>query len=208
MTLGRAVSRWSVGVVCGISAVLAAAYLMAVAGPPSPAGDDLDAINQRAAQLFQDGDYAEATNAARRAAEGARARYGDKHPEYAKALGRAGNTLLIVQHFTEAEPLFKDALAIATAAQPQDGAGLAQALEGMGAFNAWQGRFADAEPFFQRALPIREKSFGDGDGGYLDVVRQLGSALALQGRNEDNEKNPTPRSRRSRREAPVSSSGR
>jgi CHAT domain-containing protein len=187
MTLGRAFSRRSVAVVCGISAVLAAAYLMAGAKPPSPAGDDLDAVNQRAAQLFQDGDYAEAATAARRAAEVARARYGDKHLEYAKALGRAGNTLLIVQRFTEVEPLFKDALAIATAAQPQDGAGLAQALEDMGRFNAWQGRFVDAEPFFQRALPIREKSLADSSGDYLDVVRQLGSALALQGRNEDTE---------------------
>src|SRR5262245_22375322 len=68
--------------------------------------DDPVALQRQASELFQAGRHIEAVGVAQRYVAAARARYGEQHVEYARALSRLGHTYDALGRYAEAEPLY------------------------------------------------------------------------------------------------------
>src|SRR5216683_47793 len=72
--------------------------------------------------------------------------------------------------YAEAEPLFKQVLAIAERALEPNDPALAGLLNNLASNCQSEGKYAEAEPLYQRALAIDEKALGT---GHPNVARDL-----------------------------------
>ncbi|MGA7324450.1 MAG: tetratricopeptide repeat protein [Rhodomicrobium sp.] len=88
---------------------------------------DIAALNQHGFELYYAGKYAEALPVAKQYAELIERRYGTAHSEYATALYYISEILRATNRLTEAEPLFRQALAIGEKSLGADNPKLAQA---------------------------------------------------------------------------------
>jgi hypothetical protein len=68
--------------------------------------DDPIALQRRVGELFQARRHNEAVDVAQRYVAAARARYGEQHVEYARALSWLGHAYDALGRYTEAEPLY------------------------------------------------------------------------------------------------------
>ena len=99
-----------------------------------------------------------------------KARFGVDHPYYAVALNRLGIVCWAQGKYTEAEGLFKRALAIREKALGVNHADVGQILNNLALVYGAQAKYTEAEGLFKRALAIREKALGT---NHADVGRSL-----------------------------------
>jgi tetratricopeptide (TPR) repeat protein len=83
-----------------------------------------------------------------------------KRDEDPDVLGWTGLVLLYAARYAEAEPLLKQALAIAEKALGPEHPETATSLNSLAFLYSSQGRYAEAESLYKRALAIREKTLG------------------------------------------------
>ena len=86
--------------------------------------------------------------------------YGPDAPALVENLIALGTHLNDRSTFSDAEPLFRRAVAISEKFFGPDNPNLAAALEGYGICLYSQGRYADGKLLYERALAIREAVFG------------------------------------------------
>ena len=87
-------------------------------------------------------------------------RYGTAHSEYATALYYIAEVLRASNRLIEAEPLYREALAIGEKSLGADDPKLADVLGRLGELYFSQGRYGEAELPMKRLLLIREKALG------------------------------------------------
>ena len=90
--------------------------------------------------------------------------------ERAIKLGNAGR-------YSEAEPLYKQSLAIREKVLGPNHPDVAATLNGLAELYRAQGRYADAEPLYKRSLAIREKALGPDHPDVAEFAEQSGIAL-------------------------------
>ena len=103
------VSRFRNGFVLACALVVAG---IATAGSARAQSDaELEALNQRANELYQAGKYGEAIPLAERYSGAIETRDGPDDPAYATALNNLAQLLQVTNRSAEAEPLYRRALA-------------------------------------------------------------------------------------------------
>jgi tetratricopeptide (TPR) repeat protein len=89
--------------------------------------------------------------------------------------------------FADAEPLFKQALAIREKTLDPDDPNLATSLNNLAELYRVQGRYADAEPLYKRALAIYEKVRGPDNPNVATLLNNLALLYTSQSRYADAE---------------------
>jgi CHAT domain-containing protein/Tfp pilus assembly protein PilF len=89
--------------------------------------------------------------------------------------------------YTDAEPLFKQSLAIREKIFSPDDPAVANSLNNLAGLYSAQGRYADAEPLHIRSLAIREKAFGPDHPDVALSLNNLGELYRNEGRYDDAE---------------------
>jgi CHAT domain-containing protein/Tfp pilus assembly protein PilF len=136
---------------------------------------------QQAAQLNQQGRYAEAIPLAQQALEIEERILGAHHPDVATVLN---NLALLYQkqgNYTQAEPLFQRALSIYEAALGANHPLVATALNNLAELYQGQGKYAQAEPLFQHALSIAEAALGANHSLVAATLNNLAALYQGQG---------------------------
>jgi serine/threonine-protein kinase len=88
-------------------------------------------------------------------------RRGDAHPDLVKALRDLGRALAEGGRFAEAEPVFREALALAERVYPEDHEEIATALNNYALVEHDLGRYATAEPLYRRAVELERRLGGE-----------------------------------------------
>jgi tetratricopeptide (TPR) repeat protein len=78
----------------------------------------------------------------------------------AHALCNAADTFRVQGHYAEAEPLYREALALAEKLFGPDHAEVSVILNNLAVLYKYTGKFDEAEALYQRALAITEKNLG------------------------------------------------
>ena len=82
--------------------------------------------------------------------------------------------------YNEAEPLYREALAIRVRHLGEDHPLTAQSLQNLAQLLQNLGRYAEAEPLHRRALAVKRKTLGDAHPSVTISLNNLGSLLAIQ----------------------------
>ena len=113
---------------------------------------------------------------------------GVESPEYAEVVANLGFLYNSVALFTEAEPLFIEALEMSRRLFKGDHPHLARSINNMAVFYNDRGRYAEAEPLFIEALEMRRRLF---KGDHPDLARSINSmAYFYDGRGRYSEAEP------------------
>ena len=103
-------------------------------------------------------------------------------PEAVRLLNKAGWYLYDRARYAEAEPLYRQVLAIREQAMGPDHPDTALSLNDLGVMILAQDRYAEAEPLFRRALAIREAVLGPDHPDTATSLNNLAVLLRDQGR--------------------------
>jgi len=171
------------------TALLVFWLLIAIATPAAKAqpSDDLDALNQQVAALYQSGKYGEAMELSKRALALAESRFGRDHRNVSIRLNDLALMLKAQGRYAEAEPLLKRSLAIIDKSPDPDDPGVGAVLNNLAELYSDQGRYAEAEPLSKRALGIAEKAFGPDDPEVGIRLNNLAGRYQDQGRYSEAE---------------------
>ena len=139
--------------------------LLALAGlvnEPARAQSDaeLETMPQRIEQLTRGGKHDEGVALAQRYVEAIKARRGTETAEYAAALNSLAVPYMYANRYSEAEALFRQALAICEKHLDPNRPELSQSLNNLGGLLFATNRSVEAEPLLRRALAIDEKARG------------------------------------------------
>ena len=132
------------------------------------------------AQAYQQGNYPEAEKRLVAAVEEAEG-FGPRDPRLATTLNNLAVLYQARGKYTEAEPLYKRALAIREKALGAENPGVAQSLNNLAVLYDAQGKYAEAEPLYKRSLAIREEALGP---AHPDVATSLENYAALLRKTE------------------------
>ena len=134
---------------------------------------------------YNDSNYVEAEQHYRKSLEVAE-RLHLSEAQRATSTASVAQCLRYQKKFVEAEPLFREALAIREKVLPPNHPRTALTLEGLGACLYAQNRMDEAEGYFLRALAIRDRLTGDDDYScpHGDVLERLGRLYFRQGKQE------------------------
>src|SRR5262249_61732996 len=105
--------------------------------------------------------------------------FGANHPDFAVALNKLGFVYWKQGKYSEAEGLYKRALAIRHANHRD----VAWTLNDLALVYRAQGKYAEAEGLFKRALSIREKALGANHRDVGQTLHNLALVYADQGKN-------------------------
>jgi tetratricopeptide (TPR) repeat protein len=118
-------------------------------------------------------------------------KYPDGHPDLATSLNNLGGLLQARGEYAQAEPFYRDALAMSRKLCPKDKyrdghRDLAISLSNLGTLLKARGQYAKAEPFLRDALAMRQKLYPAGKypDGHPDLalcLNNLGSLLQARG---------------------------
>jgi tetratricopeptide (TPR) repeat protein len=104
------------------------------------------------------------------------------HPDVATSLNNLGYLLQVQGKAAEAEPYYRDALAMRQRLFKGDHRDVAQSLNNLGGLLQHQGKAAEAEPYYRAALAMGQRLF---KGDHPDVpqsLNNLGYLLQVQGK--------------------------
>jgi CHAT domain-containing protein/Tfp pilus assembly protein PilF len=195
-------------------AVLAGAALMALALPGAQAQpleaagsgkggkqpaqaqmQEAEELNDKAFQLYRQGKYVEATEAARRALALAerlypKERYPEGHPDLAQSLNNLGFLLTKRGRLEEAQPYFERALAMRQRLFPEGRfprghPDLAGSLTNLGFLLQARGRLQEAVPYGEQALAMYERLYPLGHPDLAACLNNLGMLLQDRGRLDE-----------------------
>ena len=168
-----------------VVALLFGLWLVPVRAQGQP--PELEAIYKRGLQLYEAGKFAEAVPIAEEYISVAAATYGEQHPLYATGLGYLGVLFDALNRPSEAELLFKRALAIKEKSLGPDHTEVAEALHNLAELHRKHGQFAEAEPLYQRVLSIAERALGPEHPSIGVVLGNMAELYRAQGRHAEAE---------------------
>jgi tetratricopeptide (TPR) repeat protein len=142
---------------------------------------DIKAIDKTFQEHYARGNYAAAQIDARELERLVKARFGADHPYYAVALNKLGIVVQRQGQYTEAEGLFKRALAIREKALGTNHSDVGQTLNNLANVYRLQGNYSEAEGLLKRALVIREKALGSSHPDVGPDPQQLGQRVSTAG---------------------------
>ncbi|MDD3845605.1 MAG: CHAT domain-containing protein [Syntrophorhabdaceae bacterium] len=126
---------------------------------PGQSGEDTSTLTAQIDQLKKEGRFQEAIPLAVRLLAVNESIHGPDDPNIAAAASNLANLYRVTGRFTEAEPLFRRALAIQERApRGPDRPPVAQILMFLARIYNQTGRFTEAEPLLERALEIRQRA--------------------------------------------------
>ncbi|HJZ31641.1 MAG TPA: tetratricopeptide repeat protein [Hyphomicrobiaceae bacterium] len=143
---------------------------------------EIDALNRRAAELYQAKNFEEAMAAAQQALALAEARFPANDPRLSKLLSNLALINEVLNRAAEAEPLYRRALAIDEAASGPDHIAVGRTLSRLAQFCARQKRYAEAEGFYQRSVSLLDGAAGADLGDVVGALNGLASIYRVQGR--------------------------
>jgi CHAT domain-containing protein/tetratricopeptide (TPR) repeat protein len=120
--------------------------------------DDLEELKRRVEELRSAGKLQDAVAPAERMTELTKERFGDNHPDHAKALLALARIYQSLSRFNEAEPLYKSSLATMEAQLGEDDRGTSEARNFLALFYRSRGRYVESEALLKRALTIYARS--------------------------------------------------
>ncbi len=165
-----------------IRTVLAvAATFLALASSTPAQKDHWQQLNSQAAQLQEQGKYAEALPIAQESAKVAEATFGAESEFTLASLNRLATIYSDMGNYPEAEKLYKRALPIAEKVLGPNHQGVSTMLNNLASLYKDQGRYADAEQLYKRSLAIDEKTLGPNDAKIASDLNNLGLLDAEQG---------------------------
>ena len=109
------------------------------------------------------------------------------HPLVAQSLNSLAVLYGLQGKYSEAEPLFTEALAMRKRLFPQDHPLVAQSLNNLAALYSSQGRYSEAEPLFTEALAMRKRLFSDNHPSIATSLNSLALVYRSQGRYSEAE---------------------
>ena len=137
------------------SIVLLAVCLLILGSPATFADDDnLEALNQRIVELFEQGKYQEAIPLAEKAVEIARRLRRPEDPKFATSLNNLAVLYDDMGDYAKAEPLYQQALRIRQKVLGPEHPSTATSLNNLAALYKEMGEYPKAEPLYQQALRI------------------------------------------------------
>ncbi len=139
-------------------------------------GPSLNEEQQEASRLYHLGKYQEALDLATKVAAEAKERFGEADQNYAGVLSLMALCDVGLGRLADAEPLWRNALAIYEKALGPEDLKVATTLSNLGVMYWRAGRGAEAEPLFKRALSIQEKVLGP---EHADVAYSVNNLAAL-----------------------------
>ncbi len=145
-----------------------------------------DGINNLAGLLQLRGHRSEAESLLREALDMRRKLLGSEHPAVAQSLNNLA-FLLYENGNPEAEPLYREALAIWRKTLPEGHTDIGNVTAGLGSVLLAKRAFDEAEPMLRESLSIREATLPEGHWQRFGSMSALGAALAGQGRFADAE---------------------
>ena len=107
---------------------------------------------------------------------------GKAHPDYAPSLNNLAALLQATGRYGEAEPLYREALAIDEKTLGQAHPDYAADLNNLAELLQATGRHGEAEPLYREALTIREKALGTAHPDYAQSLNNLAPLLDATGR--------------------------
>jgi tetratricopeptide (TPR) repeat protein len=147
----------------------------------------LKALNAQAAQLQEQGKYAEAAPVAEQAVHVAEATFGPAHPITSAALSRLGTIYMDMGRYADAEGIFRRALNINEKALGPANAEVAADLANLGELYRRMGRYAEAEPLLLRSISIGEKLPNSENPAFATDLGNLAVLYEDQGRYREAE---------------------
>jgi CHAT domain-containing protein/Tfp pilus assembly protein PilF len=137
-------------------------------------------LNDRTAELFQQGKYAEAIGVGEEAVRVAEATFGPDYPYVATSLTNLGVLYKTVGDYVRAEPLLRRAVAINEKFLGPNSLQVGTSVNNLAQLYSAQGHYAQAEPLLRRAITIWEKELGPHDPQVAIGLNNLGMALHAQ----------------------------
>jgi tetratricopeptide (TPR) repeat protein len=146
-----------------------------------------DSLQERALELFDRGDYADAEPLVRRALEIRETILGPEHQDVMFSMNNLGNINWRLGRYAEAESLHQRVLVVRERTLSSDDPLIATTLNNLGLVYWNQGRYADAERAYGRSLAIRERALGPSDQLVASVLNNLALVYRNEGRYADAE---------------------
>jgi tetratricopeptide (TPR) repeat protein len=147
--------------------------------------EELGRLFQQAAQLYQEGRFAEAIKPASCARDLARQRFGEDHPEYATGLDNLATLYQAMGDHASALPLYRQALEIYRVTLGEDHPNYAASLNNLAVLYHAMGDHASALPLFRKALEICRVALGEDHPRYAASLNNLAVLSVAMDREED-----------------------
>ena len=139
-------------------------------------------MNDHARQLYSEGRYHEALTIASMLPDVARMYLGESHPRVADALEILALSQEALGRSAEAEPLFRQVLAIRRTTVGVHHPEYASSLTNLAEILRATARYSEAEPLYQQALDIRRATLGEDDANYAVGIHNLAELYRETGR--------------------------
>jgi CHAT domain-containing protein/tetratricopeptide (TPR) repeat protein len=157
-------------------------FVVIAMAPAAAQQTDLNAILRRSNELHAAGNYPAALVEAQKLEAAVKARFGEKHANYARALINLARVYQSQDNYGEAEGLYRRALTITEKAAGENHPDVATALNNLANVYYRQRKYADAEGLHKRALTIREKALGASHADVAQTLYNLAMVYAAQGK--------------------------
>jgi CHAT domain-containing protein/Flp pilus assembly protein TadD len=158
------------------------ASVLGVCLPLAAQQQNLEQLNARVQELFQEGRFSDAIPIAQESLRVAEATFGPDDAWAAFSLNNLARLYYELGRYAEAEPLYQRALRIDEKALGPDHPGVANLLSALAVNYVAQGEYAKAEPLHERARLILEKTEGPERQYLAFSLNNLAELYQLQGR--------------------------
>ena len=166
---------------CAFAVCLSVLTIAAVggAGPAAgQAGGEVEALHERAAELYRARKYGEAMPIAQQALALGEQRFGPDDARLGKLFYGVALLHDVQGRYAEAEPFYQRTLAVLEKARGADHVSVGKILNDLAGLYARLKRHTDAEPLYQRSLAILEKALGS---DHADVADHSTGSLSFIG---------------------------
>ncbi|WP_448383311.1 tetratricopeptide repeat protein [Desulfosoma sp.] len=153
-----------------------------VLGPQASHADELEALNEKVTQLYEQGRYEEAMDCAEKALNVAKSHHGEKHPRTATCYNDIGVLYRVTGRYGEAEAMHKKALEIRRKTLGEDHGDTAQSYNNLAALYQLTGRYGKAEPLHKKALKIFRKTYGENHPSTATSISNIAELYQTTGR--------------------------
>lgn len=161
--------------------VLAPAMLPHAALAQDADAAELEKLNERFGQLYEQARYSEAIAVVEKALAIRKRQVGPDHVDIGNLLVNLGELHRLAGDLRGAEPLFLQALAILEKALGPAHPMVATVLNNLGALHLQMGDLAGAEPYLRRALGVLEKALGPDHPNLATLRLNLAQVLGARG---------------------------
>ena len=137
---------------------------------------EAERLNQRAFELYRQGQYDEAVTLIQKSLKIRQEQLGSDHVDVATSLNNLALLYETTGRYAEAEPLYQQSLKIRQEQLGSDHVDVAQSLNNLAGLYDTTGRYAEAEPLYQQSLKILQEQLGS---DHVDVAQSLNNLAGL-----------------------------